>query len=140
MKKKILLMAILVVGLMALSGKSFAEDPLIVGPDIYKLRFENEKVRVMEITFAPGDSIGMHSHPDHLAYFLTDGKLVISYPDGTAKNMEGKAGDMAWISAETHAAVNPGETEVKGLVIEFKTPTVVAAPVASEVSAPAATE
>jgi quercetin dioxygenase-like cupin family protein len=43
-----------------------AGDPLAVGPEIYKLKFENERVRVMDITFAPGAKIDMHTHPDHI--------------------------------------------------------------------------
>jgi quercetin dioxygenase-like cupin family protein len=120
---KLFLNIFLVSGMLFLGAANvLAEDPLEVGPDVYKLRFENERVRVMEITFAPGAKIDMHSHPDHIACFLTDGKLVLSYPDGTTKDMEGKAGDAAWIPAEAHGALNPGTTEVKGLVIELKEP------------------
>jgi len=112
---------LLVVGLITLTATlSVAQDPLEVGPDIYKLLFENERVRVMEITFKPGDKIGTHSHPDHMAYLLTDGKLLLSYPDGTTKDLDGKAGEVIWINAETHAAENVGTTEVKGVVIELK--------------------
>ena len=74
----------------------------------------------MEVTFAPGQKIAMHSHPDHLVYILSGGKLILSYPDGTTKDFEGKAGDAIWIPAETHAAENVGGTQVKGLVIELK--------------------
>ena len=100
-------------------------DPMAVGPDIYKLKFENERVRIMEITFAPGAKIGMHTHPDHIAVITQAGKLTLSYPDGTSKDLEGKPGDSFFIPAETHAAVNSGTTEVKGIVIELKEPALV---------------
>lgn len=100
----------------------FAQDPLEVGADIYSLKFENERVRVMEINFAPGAKIAMHSHPDHMVYVLTDGKLVLTHPDGTTADFEAKAGDVVWINAESHSAENVGTTEVKGVVIEFKEP------------------
>ena len=112
---------IFLTAVMIFAGKlCWAADPLVVGPDVYKFVFENERVRVLMVDFAPGAKIAMHSHPDHLVYILSGGKLVLSYPDGTTKDMEGKAGDALWIPAESHAAENVGGTEVKGLVIELK--------------------
>lgn len=105
---------------MVVAVAAFAQDPLEVGPDVYKSKFENERVRVMDVTFAPGASIAMHSHPDHFVHVASGGKLVLSYPDGTSKELEAKAGDILWLNAESHAAVNHGDTEVKLLVVELK--------------------
>jgi quercetin dioxygenase-like cupin family protein len=96
------------------------QDPLKVGPDIYKLVFENEQVRVLEIQFKPGAKIALHSHPDHLVYIKGGDELTLSYPDGTTKKMIGKPGDVMWIKAESHAAQNTGKTEVSGVVVELK--------------------
>ena len=85
---------VFVIGLLA-SGtvQAASMDPLEVGPHIYTKKFENERVRVMEIAFKPGDTIDMHSHPDHVTYLLTDGTLTLSYPDGTSKTLaRGKSG------------------------------------------------
>ncbi len=95
-------------------------DPVQVGPNIYKVVFENERVRVSEITFKPGDSIAMHSHPDHFVYVMTAGTLKLSYPDGTSKDFVGTPGQVVWTPAETHAGENIGGTEFRGLVVEFK--------------------
>jgi quercetin dioxygenase-like cupin family protein len=132
MKKLLLTLFTFGLGLFMTVGVSLAQeaastDPMVVAPDNYELRFENDRVRVMEFTIAPGGKIAMHSHPDHIAVFLTDGKIVLSYPDGTSKEMEGKVGDAAWIPAETHVGENPGTTEIKGLVIELKEPASVVA-------------
>lgn len=97
-----------------------AQDPLEVGPDIYKKVFENDRVRVSDITFKVGDKIAMHSHPDHFVYVLEDGKLTLSYPDGTSKDFVGKKGEVVWIPAESHSAVNASDTEFKALVVELK--------------------
>ena len=99
---------------------SFAADPLVVAPDMYKLKFENERVRVMEVTFQPGQKIAEHSHPDHFVYVEEAGQLKISHPDGTSMDANLKVGDIVWINAETHWAVNTGTTEVKLLVTELK--------------------
>ena len=97
-----------------------AQDPVKVGPDVYSVKFENDKVRVSEITFHPGQTIAMHSHPDHFVYVLEAGTLKLSHPDGTAQDFVGTPGQVVWIPAESHAAVNIGTTEFKALVVELK--------------------
>ena len=122
MRNKRLVCAISFLSLILFAGISFAQypDPVVVGPNIYKAVFENERVRVCEITFKPGDEIAMHSHPDHFVYVLTQGKLKLSYPDGTSKDFEGTPGQVVWIPAESHSTVNIGGTEFRALVVELK--------------------
>jgi quercetin dioxygenase-like cupin family protein len=115
----ILLIALVAVNFTA--GTILAQDPLKVAPTMYKLVTENARVRVMEVTFKPGEQIATHSHPDHLAYFLSGGTLKIT-ANGKTNEVIGKAGDPVWIPAETHSAVNTGKTEVKVLVLELKEP------------------
>ena len=99
-----------------------AQDPLAVAPHMYKLLFENERVRVMEVTFNPGDSIMPHSHPDHHVYVVTGGKLRISKPGGTSADADLKPGDVLYIAAETHWAKNTGTTPIRLVVNELKEP------------------
>lgn len=107
--------------LVSLAGPVQAgQDPLKVGPNFYTKAFENEKVRVSNITLKPGDSIPMHIHPDHFLYVLTPGKLTLSYPDGKTADFDGKTGNVVWINAESHAAVNTGTTEFSAIVVELK--------------------
>jgi quercetin dioxygenase-like cupin family protein len=101
--------AILVVGLAV--SLVCAQDPAQVGPTIYKLLFENERVRVFEVRFKPGEKIALHAHPDHVVYVFGDGKLRLSYPDGKAVEVGLKAGQTLWIPAETHAAESVGSTD-----------------------------
>ena len=120
-KKSWIVLTVFVVALIIGAAKlALAQDPLEVGPDIYKLLFENDRVRAMQVTFKPGDKIAMHSHPDHTTCIVTGGTLRLSYPDGTTKELAGNPGDTFWIPAETHAAENIGTTEVKVVVIELK--------------------
>jgi beta-alanine degradation protein BauB len=120
---KISITILLAMGLFfGLSIVALADDPLAVGPDIYTLKSENDRVRIMEINFKPGAKIGMHSHPDHIATFVTGGTLRLSYPDGKTQDMAGNPGDSVFIPAEAHAAENIGTTDVKGIVIELKEP------------------
>lgn len=95
-------------------------DPLVVAPSMYKLKMENERVRVMEVTFKPGQKIPPHKHPDHLVYALMDGALTITPAGGKPNMAKFKKGDTVWIPAESHSAVNTGGSEIKLLVIELK--------------------
>lgn len=112
----------LVMGVLGIAGLASAQDPVEVGPHIYSVKFENEQVRVCEITFKVGDHIDMHSHPDHFVYVLAAGTLKLSYPDGREAEFVGEPGQIVWIPAESHAAVNTGSTEFHALVVELKKP------------------
>lgn len=98
-----------------------AQDPTTVDAQIYKTILENEYVRVFEVHFKPGAKIGTHSHPDHAAYVLSGGKLKLIYPD-TAVVVEAQAGATFWIPAESHAAENVGDTDLRVLVLDVKLP------------------
>jgi beta-alanine degradation protein BauB len=95
-------------------------DPLVVAPTMYKQLLDNPRVRVMEVTFQPGEKIGRHSHPDHYVYVVSAGKLRISKPDGSSVDADLQAGQVMWIPAETHWAENTGTTVVKLVVNELK--------------------
>jgi quercetin dioxygenase-like cupin family protein len=86
---------------------------------MYKLLFENDRVRVMEVTFKPGERIAEHSHPDHFAYVVTGGKLKITAGEKTTE-ADLTPGQVLWIAAEKHWAVNVGSTEVRLMVTELK--------------------
>jgi quercetin dioxygenase-like cupin family protein len=98
-----------------------AQDPLEAAPDMYRLLFENDEVRVMEVTFQPGQAIAAHTHPHpHSVYVLEGGALRISKPDGSSMDATLEVGQVLWIPAERHWAENTGETVVRLLVTEIK--------------------
>jgi beta-alanine degradation protein BauB len=105
---------------LVVAGTATAQDPLKVGPNIYKKILENDRVRMLVVTFAPGDSIAMHSHPDHAVYAVTGGKLRVTTSDGKTQVADLKAGDPIWFPAVSHAAKNIGTTPLKLLVVELK--------------------
>lgn len=102
------------------AGISAAQDPLSVGGGMYKKVFENERIRVMEVTFKPGESIAVHSHPDHFVYALTGGALAVSVVGGKTEEMNLKAGDTGWMPAQSHSAKNNSKSTLKVLVVELK--------------------
>lgn len=114
---------LLLLGLfLTLSTNLYAQDPMTAAPNAYKkVLLENEKVRVMEIEIAPGDVVPWHSHPNHVIYALTGGKLEITEKGKTATVAEIKAGEAMYMPAVTHTGKNIGETSLKLIVTELKT-------------------
>ena len=97
-----------------------ADDAAKVAPDVYKVVFENERARVLDVTFEPGDRTEMHSHPDYFVYVLTDSKVRFTDPSGETVEAEFPAGTAMWREAEDHATENIGGTTLRALFFEPK--------------------
>ena len=52
---------------------AFAQDAVKIAPTVYKPLLDNERVRVLEATVKPGETVPFHSHPDYSAYFIEGG-------------------------------------------------------------------
>jgi beta-alanine degradation protein BauB len=122
MKRRTGLLALLVVGLGVWARAAAAEDPVKVAPNVYKVILENERVRVLSVTMAPGGKTPMHTHPANIVYALNAARVKFTTPDGKSVDVDLKAGDIVWNEAQTHAGANIGTTEVRALVVEMKEP------------------
>ncbi len=96
-----------------------AQDRKLVDPSM-KILLENDRVRVQEHYLKPGQTIGMHSHPVKVIYAINDWKVRETFPDGTSRVVEGKAGTAVWGTAKSHSVENIGTTDVRNIVIELK--------------------
>jgi len=101
---------------------SKGQDPVKVAPKHYKVLLENERVRVLEITYKPGEKAAMHSHPATVNYYLGNFKAKFTFPDGKTADIEGKKGLAEWHEAFTHAAENIDTTEIHLIAVELKEP------------------
>ena len=97
-----------------------ATDPVEVASNVYSTLFENERVRLLEVRLAAGDSSAMHGHPDYVVYNLDSGKVRFSSPSGETEVVELPAGTAMWREAEEHATENLGDSEVRALLFELK--------------------
>jgi quercetin dioxygenase-like cupin family protein len=102
------------------AGKTQWPDPAKVAGDVYKLVLDNDRVRVFEVRFKPGQKAVMHGHPDHLVYVLEDYTLNLMLPDGKSQEVQLKAGQAIFMGAGPHAAENIGKKEGRALVVELK--------------------
>ena len=92
-------------------------------PAVYRVVFENDKVRVIEYHTGSEKDIcgfGMHSHPAHLYIMKTDARLRIVAPDGKESFETSKAGEVGWEPAEEHIAENLMGNDASCYLIEIK--------------------
>jgi quercetin dioxygenase-like cupin family protein len=97
-----------------------AQDPVKVDPKHYTVEFENDKVRVLRIKYAPGEKSVMHSHPASVVVFVNDIQGRFSYPDGKTEEINGKAGQVIFTEATEHLPENLGSAQLEVLQIELK--------------------
>ena len=102
------------------TSTAIAQDAAKVDPKHYKVEFENDKVRVLRITYGPGEKSVMHSHPEGVVVFLTDSYAKMTFADGTSQEMKPIAGQVIWTDAEKHQPENLGKKGFEVIQIEFK--------------------
>src|SRR5215467_9186410 len=105
---------------MSLAGHVAAQDVVKVSPETHAVLLENEHVRVLDVHAKPGETVLMHSHPASTLYYLADGKMKITYPDGRTEERTVKAGAAVWSMAVTHAVENIDANELHEVHIELK--------------------
>ncbi len=94
-------------------------DPLSAASNVYKFLNENDRVRVLEVVFKPGDVAKMHHHPDHVAYAISGGRMSLT-SEGKTQEMDIETGSVMFLNAQDHEAKNIGSTTLDLLVVELK--------------------
>lgn len=102
------------------AATALAQDPVKVDPKHHKVEFEDNQVRVLRITFPPGEKSVTHNHPNAVAVFLTDSALKQNLSAGNVPPGPRKAGDVRWSEPFTHAPENAGTAAIEVILIEFK--------------------
>jgi quercetin dioxygenase-like cupin family protein len=96
-------------------------DAAKVSSKTHKVLFENDKVRVLEVTIQPGEKEPIHTHPyksitiiekpSRLKYYDEQGNLINEI------EVEG----VSWLEpVGLHSAENVGNSEFKGYRVEMK--------------------
>lgn len=99
-----------------------ARHILDVAPKSAKVIFENDKVRVIEITMKRGQTLRMHSHKKGISYSLNGGKIRSKRKGGKFTVAKVRKGDVVWAArdgAEIHEVENLGGI-LRELCMEFK--------------------
>jgi len=110
----------LAMSVLLLGSAAHAADPAMTDNDKYKVRFENDRVRVLEYTDKPGEKTHQHDHPAFVLYAVSPFKRRLTLPDGKVLTREFKAGDVMWSEAQAHVGENVGELPTHVIMIEMK--------------------
>ena len=97
-----------------------AQDAVKVDPKHYTVVSENAQVRVLKIHYGPHEKSVMHSHPNLVAVFLSDGKGKFTFPDGKTQDFTTTKGQTMWADAGTHLPENTSDTPLDGILVELK--------------------
>jgi quercetin dioxygenase-like cupin family protein len=76
--------------------KRAADDSTTVDPDVHKVLFENEHVRVYDGRATAGARSPMHSHPPSLLVMLGQGRGQLTLPDGNKVIVDYTPSEVVW--------------------------------------------
>jgi len=96
-------------------------DPVQTDPDLYRVLFENDRVRVLEYVDHPGDATTPHSHPDSVMVTLSSFRRRLS-SGGKDVEVELPAFEARWLDAQEHSGTNIGESDTHTIFVELKEP------------------
>ncbi len=99
-----------------------AQDAVKVDPKHYKVESENAEVRILRIHYGPHEKSVMHSHPDSVVTYLSDGTMKMHTPDGKTVDTTGKVGQTLFTPAGTHMPENPSDKPFDAVLVELKSP------------------
>ena len=119
MKYRVLFLSLLV--FVCVAGCVNAADELLkVAPKCCTVLLENDEVRVLDYVAKPGEKVAMHSHPDHVVYALSDGKVRFTMEDGTTKDVDIKKGQAIFTKEVNHSTENIGAADLHVVIVEMK--------------------
>lgn len=111
---------VVLVAILSLSAAAKAQDPARVAPAMYKVRLNNARVRVLEVTAKAGQKAAKHIHPDYVVYVTNGGKVRFTDAKGATTDADLNAGEVMWRGAETHAS--EAVSDFSGILFELKGP------------------
>jgi hypothetical protein len=89
-----------------------------IAPDLTRVIFENDRVRVIELTVEKGSKAGLHHHPEYFAYSMTPFEYISTPERGKPEHRKMEPGEVDWRDGESHAVefTSPG----RALIVELK--------------------
>ena len=98
-----------------------APHSFVASPEIYKVIAENEQLRIVAVSWAPGQRDEQHSHPEAGVYYLTDCYMRGYGPDGKSREGQRKAGTASVNKpVPSHSVENIGHSECRLIMFERK--------------------
>jgi quercetin dioxygenase-like cupin family protein len=108
------------VAILVLASAALAQDATKVEPTHYRVAFENEYVRVVDIHYGPREKSAMHDHPSGVAVYITGGHFRFTDETGKVVEANAKPGDARWFRSFKHKVENLSDKSFDGVYIEIK--------------------
>ena len=100
-----------------------AMDPVTTGGQMIKKMSDTLGVKMYEFTIKPGESWGLHTHPDHTVYALQGGKMALYMREAGRQDTLTFPTGMALVSGPlTDSGRNIGNSTIKMLVTDIYRP------------------
>lgn len=100
-----------------------AMDPITTGGQMIKKMSDTLGVKMYEFTVRPGQSWGLHTHPDHTVYILQGGKMALYMREAGKQDTLTFPTGMSLVSGPlTDSGKNIGNTTIKMLVTDIYRP------------------
>lgn len=113
----------------------YAQDPTKVEPRHYKLDFENDKVQVVSVHYAPHEKSAMHEHPGGVVVILTAAHLRFTDEAGKVREVFSKPGEARWYPPFKHRVENLGDTPYDAVYVGIKGMSAASSPAANPMDA-----
>lgn len=97
-------------------------DGMLVSPEFTRKLGDTLGIKMYEVTVKPGDSIPLHSHPDHAFYVVQEGRAAIYFDGTNRQEWDLKAGMGIVNPPVVDAAKNIGKTTIKFIVVDIYRP------------------
>jgi hypothetical protein len=107
---RLFVIAIAALGIAA-TGLAHAQDKAKERAPVVKVLLDNDKVRVTESTFKPGD-VSRSQRGPRTNYFIKGGMFERASPDGKKTKTERKAGTAIWLAPDADVVTNVGKTTI----------------------------
>jgi hypothetical protein len=95
-------------------------DAVRVDPARYKIVFENDRVRIVRLGFAPHEKGMMVEHPPRVLATLSDVAVKLLFADGHRDERGAPRGVAAWLEGETLLTQNARDQRLEVVLIEPK--------------------
>jgi quercetin dioxygenase-like cupin family protein len=89
-------------------------------PAHYAVEFENDAVRLVRVSYGPGEASVMHTHPESCSVSLSDATWHMALPDGTEEDQSVGVGEVMCGGAYAHLPSNSSSEAAGVILIEFK--------------------
>lgn len=121
MKKILLSIGTVCTLLLSFPFISSAQNFCKTDPSFTKVLNDTTYATAIEVTYMPGKTTNVHTHPAFFVYVLEGGTLKVTAQNGKVDMMELKTGDSMFGMPEgPHSTLNPGSKPVKLLLVEMK--------------------